>query len=101
MQVMDLMRVRNSAKQELSVVGSSDSSSAYRMIGAHPNNTFSSIREHDSITNEEGHAAFRSFFHFAHLARCAAAIFLLAAGDIVRAAIATIFGPLTFAQRAR
>jgi len=70
----------------------------------HPNNAFSSIRQHDSVADEEDHAALRSFFDFAHLARCAAAIFLRAAGDIVRAlraAISTIFCPLTFAQRAR
>jgi len=37
-----------------------------------------------SVADEEDHVAFCCFFHFAHLAGCAAAIFLRVAADILR-----------------
>ena len=43
---------------------------------------------------------FRAAFTLAHLARCAAAIFLRDAADIVRLGVAALVLPLTFAQRA-
>ncbi len=80
-----MTRTRNSAKQEFSTVGSSDTL----------------IRS--SVADEEDHDAFRPRLHLAHRNLCAAAIFLRAAGDIVllRVVMETTFGPLPFAQRAR